>query len=905
MLSSGGVATLEQAAEHPAAMLLSGPAGGAVAARIVAEPPALGFDMGGTSCDTFFLAEGGTESELTVQREVAGLPVRLPMVDIHTVSAGGGSIGWVDSGGALRVGPQSAGADPGPACYGRGGEQPTVTDANLILGRLPAESPIAADLKLDVDAARAALESLGIGSAEEAAEGVVAVAVNAMVQALRVVSVERGHDPAGASLLAFGGAGPLHACELATQLGATRVLCLPASGVLSAVGLAAAERRRDASRSLLQPLAEAADLDELVSELAGEGERDPRGGRPALRRAVVRAADPVRRPGRARGGVPRRARAPLRPRRPRPRRRARHPARRRRRARRRGHAEGHRRRRAQPPHDPLGRRGGRGRGADRRRPAARHHDRRPGDRRVPGDDVPRPARLVRRGRRARHPDPGGHVNAAELQVAVGSLRGIAEEMGTALIHSALSPNIKERRDCSTALFDPDGRLVIQAEHIPVHLGALPASVAAVREKDVEPGEVWVLNDPFLGGSHLPDITLVSPIHVEGELLGWAASRAHHADVGGMAAASMPADSTELHQEGLILPPSRLDDDLIDLIAANSRSGDERRGDLRAQLAVHRLAERRTAELVGRRGADWWRTACAEVWDYAERRTRAAIAEMPDGRYTATETVEALEGDLTIRATVEIDGEEVRVDFEGTDPQHGGNLNCPLAVTTSACCFVLRVIADPDAPASGGAYAPIAVTAPEGSLVNARRPAAVVAGNVETSSRITDCLMRAFGKAVDAPAQGQGTMNNLTFGSPRFTYYETIGGGQGGSNEGPGPSAVHVAMSNTLNTPVEALETAYPLRVERYALRAGSGGDGRHPGGDGVIREMTVLEPCEMSILSDRRRHPARGANGGKPGKPGSNRLNGRKLGPKARARLEPGDTVTISTPGGGGYGRPR
>jgi N-methylhydantoinase A len=273
MLSSGGVATLEQAAEHPAGMLLSGPAGGAVAARIVTEPPALGFDMGGTSCDTFFLAEGGTESELTVQRQVAGLPVRLPMVDIHTVSAGGGSIAWVDSGGALRVGPHSAGADPGPACYGRGGERPTVTDANLVLGRLPAESPIAADLKLDVDAARAALESLDIGSAEEAAEGVVAVAVNAMVQALRVVSVERGHDPAGASLLAFGGAGPLHACELATQLGATRVLCLPASGVLSAVGLAAAERRRDVSRSLLQPLAEASGLDELVAELAGDAEQ--------------------------------------------------------------------------------------------------------------------------------------------------------------------------------------------------------------------------------------------------------------------------------------------------------------------------------------------------------------------------------------------------------------------------------------------------------------------------------------------------------------------------------------------------------------------------------------------------------------------------------------------------------
>ena len=382
------------------------------------------------------------------------------------------------------------------------------------------------------------------------------------------------------------------------------------------------------------------------------------------------------------------------------------------------------------------------------------------------------------------------------------------------------------------------------------------------DKDVAPGDVWVLNDPFLGGSHLPDITLVSPIHVEGELLGWAASRAHHADVGGMAAASMPADSTELHQEGLILPPSRLDDDLIDLIAANSRSGDERRGDLRAQLAVHRLAERRTAELVERRGADWFRTACAEVWDYAERRTRAAIADMPDGRYTATETVEALEGDLTIRATVEIDGEEVRVDFDGTDPQHGGNLNCPLAVTTSACCFVLRVLADPDAPASGGAYAPIAVTAPEGSLVNARRPAAVVAGNVETSSRITDCLMRAFGKAVDAPAQGQGTMNNLTFGSPRFTYYETIGGGQGGSNEGPGPvggargdveHAQHAGRGarDGVSAARRALRAARRQRRRRPPPRRRR----RHPRDDRAraVRDVDPLRPPPASATRRERR----------------------------------------------------
>ena len=493
------------------------------------------------------------------------------------------------------------------------------------------------------------------------------------------------------------------------------------------------------------------------------------------------------------------------------------------------------------------------------------------------------------------------MNAAELQVAVGLAAGIAEEMGTALIHSALSPNIKERRDCSTALFDPDGRLVIQAEHIPVHLGALPASVAAVRERDVAPGDVWVLNDPFLGGSHLPDITLVSPIHVDGELLGWAASRAHHADVGGMAAASMPADSTELHQEGLILPPARLHDDLIDLIAANSRAPDERRGDLRAQLAVHRLAERRVGELCARRGAAWWHTACREVWDYAERRTRAAIAEMPDGRYEATETVEAADGDLELRAAVEIDGEEIRIDFAGTAGAHRGNLNCPLAVTVSACCFVLRVIADPDAPASGGAYAPLTVTAPEGSLVNARRPAAVVAGNVETSSRIADCLLRAFGQAVDAPAQGQGTMNNLTFGSPRFTYYETIGGGQGGSSADRGrrPSTWRCRTRSTRRSRRSRPPTRCASSATRCAPGAGRGtppGRRRRDPRDHRARGVRGVDPLRPPPPRSARRR------GRRPGTPGTNRLNRRPLGPKARVTLEAGDTITIRTPGGGGYG---
>ena len=502
------------------------------------------------------------------------------------------------------------------------------------------------------------------------------------------------------------------------------------------------------------------------------------------------------------------------------------------------------------------------------------------------------------------------MNAAELQVAVGSLQGIAEEMGAALVRSALSPNIKERRDCSTALFDAAGRLVVQAEHIPVHLGAMPASVEAVRACGPAAGELWCLNDPFAGGSHLPDITVVSPIHVDGAHIGFAASRAHHADVGGMTPASMPADSRDLQQEGLVIPPIRLatadgiDAGLLRLIGANSRLPEERVGDLRAQLAVHRLAERRLGELVGSRSLEWVLRAGDEVYAYAERRMRAAITSLPDGRHDAWEVVETPGGDLPLHATVEIASDELSIDFAGTAPQYEGNLNCPLAVTQAACYFVVRVLADPDGPSSGGAYAPVHVSAPPGSLLNPEPPCAVVAGNVETSSRIADCVMRAFADVVETPAQGQGTMNNVTLGNSRFTYYETIGGGQGACATGAGPSGVHVAMSNTLNTPVEALEAAYPLRVRRYALRRGSGGRGLHRGGDGVVRELEVLEPCELSILSDRRAHRPQGTRGGEPGAAGRNTVNGRRVGAKARVSLEAGDVVTVVTPGGGGFGEP-
>ncbi len=487
----------------------------------------------------------------------------------------------------------------------------------------------------------------------------------------------------------------------------------------------------------------------------------------------------------------------------------------------------------------------------------------------------------------------------ELQVIGSALRAVAEEMGAVLVRSAFSANIKERRDCSTALFDEAGRMVVQAEHIPVHLGAMPDAVAAVGPLDLAPGEVAILNDPYTGGTHLPDVTLVSRT-----ALGYAVSRAHHADVGGMEPASLPAFSRELYQEGLILPPVRLTREVEELFVANARNPDERRGDLRAQLAAHRLAERRLEELCARRGRERVAAAMDELYAYSERMVRAALAALPHGRWQAEDVVEAVGGELAIRCAVEVAGDAVTIDFAGTAPQDAGNLNCPLSVTRSACYFVVRCLTEPDLPASGGAFAPVTVTAPAGCLVNARAPAAVVAGNTETSSRIVDVVFRAFGEALPVPAQGQGTMNNVALGNGSFTYYETIGGGQGACPDADGPSGVHVAMSNTLSTPVEALELQYPLRVERWSLREGSGGGGARRGGDGVVRELRVLEDCRLSVLAERRARAPRGARAGGDGAPGRTLVNGEEQPAKVTRQLRAGDVVRIETPGGGGFGTP-
>ncbi len=504
------------------------------------------------------------------------------------------------------------------------------------------------------------------------------------------------------------------------------------------------------------------------------------------------------------------------------------------------------------------------------------------------------------------------LDPIELEILRNQLESVAEEMGETLIRGAYSPNITERRDCSTALFDTEGRMIAQAEHIPVHLGAMPEAVEAVLACDPHPEDVFILNDPFTGGTHLPDITLVSPISHEGNIVGYAVSRAHHADVGGMSPGSMPAGAREIQQEGLRLPPVRLveaderNEAVHSLFLANVRNPTQRRADLRAQLAANERGQRRIRELLEKHG-DRLRAAFDAVIEYSRERITAEIEEIPDGEFRAREVMEGdglTEREIPIEATVTVEEGSIAVDFAGTAEQVAGNTNAPLAVAKSAVYFVIRCITDPDIPPNHGCYEPVTITAPEGSLLNPTPPAAVVGGNVETSQRVTDVVFSALGEAAPdrVPAQGQGTMNNLIIGSAEFAYYETIGGGAGATAKSNGLSGVQVGMTNTLNTPVEALETAYPLRVERYALRHGSGGDGESVGGDGLTRSITVEQEATVSLLSERRRNAPAGVAGGKDGTVGQNLIDGEAVPSKVTREVSAGTTVTVETPGGGGYG---
>ena len=514
------------------------------------------------------------------------------------------------------------------------------------------------------------------------------------------------------------------------------------------------------------------------------------------------------------------------------------------------------------------------------------------------------------------------IDPITLEIIRNQLEGIAEEMGYVLIRSAYSPNIKERQDCSTALFDhttTEPRMIAQAEHIPVHLGAMPAAVAAVVAKDPHPGDVWVLNDPFTGGTHLPDVTMVSPIAPDGEIIGYGVSRAHHGDIGGMTPGSMPAGAREIYQEGLRLPPvpivtgGEINQHVLSILLANVRNTTERRADIQAQIAANTRAADRLKELQAKYGSELLTDAFDAVIDYSETRMRSEIASLPDGTYHATDY---LEGDgittdnITIAAAVTVQGETLAVDFSGTDAQVAGNTNAPRAVTESAVYFVVRAVTNPDIPPNEGCYAPIDISVPTGSLLDPTAPAAVVGGNVETSQRVTDVVLSAFAEALpeSIPAQSQGTMNNLIIGSREssgFTYYETIGGGFGGRPTADGLDGVQVGMTNTKNTPIEAVEVAYPMRVERYCLRPNSGGAGRYRGGMGIERSITISVPATVSVLSERRVIAPRGVAGGRDGAVGENLL-GNELAPGKFTREVPAETtVTIRTPGGGGYGDPK
>jgi N-methylhydantoinase B/oxoprolinase/acetone carboxylase alpha subunit len=509
------------------------------------------------------------------------------------------------------------------------------------------------------------------------------------------------------------------------------------------------------------------------------------------------------------------------------------------------------------------------------------------------------------------------MDPATLQILVSRLTGVADEMGAVLRRAAFSPNIKERADCSSALFTRTGELLVQAEHIPVHLGSMPAAVEAAigAAGTPQPGDELVLNDPFAGGTHLNDITLVSPCFADDELIGWVANRAHHSDLGGMAPGSMPPDATEIYQEGLRVPPVRLDDRVAALVIASSRVPLERAGDLDAQRGANRLGVARMRDVVSLLESP---AVLDEVVDYGERRMRAALAALPDGVWHFEDVLDSAgprheqQTPTRIVLTLTLDGSTASFDFTGTDAQRPGNVNAVAAVTVSAVAYALRAATDPTIPANGGAMRSVQVIAPAGSVVAAVPPVAVGAGNVEVSQRVADVCLGALARVVpmEVGAAGQGTMNNVLVGGDGWVYYETIGGGQGGRPWADGMSGVHTAMTNTRDTPTEALERALPLRVRRYAIRGGSGGAGVHRGGDGIERELEVLERATASLVTERRRGAPWGVAGGAPGAPGENWLlpggreeDARRLPDKCTVELAAGDVLRVRTPGGGGWGR--
>jgi 5-oxoprolinase (ATP-hydrolysing) len=961
MQSSGGL-TSPARFRGPSA-LLSGPAGGVLGAARVARAAgaerAIGFDMGGTSTDVSLLRGG--EVERAFETLVGGVRVKAPMLRIHTVAAGGGSICRFD-GFRLTVGPESAGAEPGPLCYGRAAARElTLTDANLHLGRVqPDRFPFPLE-RARIDAALAALgrelERAGHPLAGDAlAAGFVAVANASMAQAIAEVSVARGVDPRDCALVGFGGAAGQHVCALARELGIAMVLLHPLAGVLSAWGIAGAERswdrQRDVGRVALGrelparvreawSALEREARDALAAEGAAAGEirierlldlryagtetalvlAEPasgdfaaafaaehaarfgytRPGRPieiATARLAARAPSRAPRPEAARG-APRAAGAEAAP----------EPLR----------------------HEPVW-------FPELGRLAAPVHAR---ERLRPGHRLRGPALVLEdTGTLVLDPgfsaelgpegilvlrDEGGRPRPAaadlarpdpvRLEVFGNRFMSIAERMGAVLRNTSVSTNIKERLDYSCAVFDAEGGLVANAPHIPVHLGAMSETVRAVRERfpQLGAGDCVATNDPAAGGSHLPDVTVVTPVFAGGERPAFfAASRGHHGDIGGTTPGSMPADSRSLAEEGVLIPPTplvvggRFEEERMRRLLTEgphpARSPADNLAELEAMVAANRAGARLLAELVAEHGEALVAATMRQLQAAAAGKVAREIGRLPDGVHAFRDR---MDDGTPVCVRVEIAGERMVIDFAGTGGVHPGNLNAPRAVVQAAVIYVLRALVAERIPLNGGCLDPVEIRIPPHSLLDPPPGAAVVGGNVETSQRLVDVLLGALGQA----AASQGTMNNLAFGDERFGYYETIGGGAGAGPGFAGASGVHVHMTNTRITDAEVLEARYPVRLVEFRLRRGSGGAGRWPGGDGLVRRYEFTAAVEASILSERRAVAPFGLAGGLAGAAGRNaveRRDGRveALPGRARLRLEPGDRLCIETPGGGGFGAP-
>ncbi len=966
MQSSGGLT--EAGRFRGPNALLSGPAGGVLGASRVARAAgferAIGFDMGGTSTDVALVA--GDDTERAFETLVAGLRVRAPMLRIHTVAAGGGSLCRFD-GIRLTVGPESASADPGPLCYGRASARElALTDVNLFLGRLPADR---FPFELDPAPVRAALARLGEQltkaglprSADEIASGFVEIANGHMAQAIQEVSVARGVDPRDHALVGFGGAGGQHVCAVARALGIRTILLHPLAGLLSAHGIAGApvawDGQRDAGRVRIgedgrAPAAVEAMQDELEAEgraaLAREGIA-PDGMRVErlldLRYVGTETPLPVARPNdgdyaaafdaahRQRFGYARPGRAVEVPTaRVRVVERVVPPA-----------AAPVPERVAVPPPE-----------RDRRRvwfpgtgrTEAPIYDREalqegmriagpalvleatgtvaidPGfEARVEAEGVLRLEDRERSTRDGARADDGSaatrHLEEADpvrLEVLGSRFMSIAEQMGAVLRNTSVSTNIKERLDYSCAVFDPEGGLVANAPHIPVHLGAMGATVRAVRAAfpRLAPGDAVVTNDPGAGGSHLPDITVVSPVFVDDELGFFVASRGHHADVGGITPGSMPAHSTRIEEEGVLIPPTllvrggRLEEDTIRARLLDAphpvRRIEDNLADLEAMVAANRAGERLLHDLVGDVGREGATVTMGQLQQAAARKVAREIARLPDG---AHDFADALDDGTPVRVRLVVAGDRMTIDFDGSGAAHPGNLNAPRAVVEAAVLYVLRALVAERIPLNGGCLDPVEIRTPAGSLLDPPAGAAVVGGNVETSQRVVDVLLGALGRV----AASQGTMNNVAFGTAAFGYYETLGGGAGAGLDFAGASAVHTHMTNTRITDAEVLEQRYPVRLVHFGLRRGSGGAGAQPGGDGLVREYAFLEPVSLSLLTERRVRAPYGIAGGGAGARGRNRVlraDGReeRLESRATVELDAGDRLRIETPGGGGAGVP-